>query len=89
MEKACFGASGVRFVLDGHLISQLRLTASPQGEAKGCKLLLAAEGGTSSVACGDRFPLRTKTALWTVYSETLDLQGFAPPGEPARGSQRM
>ena len=28
MEKACFGASGVRFVLDGHLISQLRLTAS-------------------------------------------------------------
>ena len=85
MEKVCFGASGVRFVLDGHLISQLRLTASrsapnqpfrlfrcsgrlilhkqstglfipkrstsrasplrvnPQGEAKGCKLLLTAK----------------------------------------------
>ena len=63
---------------------------------------VARGGTPHQSAAADSFPHRTepayqavpvfrsayfpKTVHWTIFSKTLDLQGFAPPGEPSRGS---
>ena len=107
-------ASGVRAVLDGHLISRLRAPAycAPNQPVRlfRCSAWLILQKQSTGLflpkrSCFRASPLHKRTVLplrespvfrsayfpktvhRTVFSKTLDLQGFAPPGKPSRGSR--